>query len=99
MIGPRDDRDLFFTGNVTFDLIGAGPSGPPRVTPVLVGGGGFMIHFDEFRGERFTSGEGAFTAGGGARIRLGDRAYLAPEARLGWELHYRFGVTVGFNVR
>ncbi len=93
MIGPRSDRDLMLTGNVTVDFV------PGRaVTPFVVAGGGLFRHSDDFgaRG-KFSSTEGAFTAGLGARIALGDRWYLAPEARLGWELHTRLSVAAGYR--
>jgi hypothetical protein len=92
MIGPGSDRDLFLTGNVTFDLFRDRP-----VTPFFVAGGGFMRHSEDFGFRKFSSTEGAFTGGGGVRLALGERVYLAPEARLGWELHSRFSVTAGWR--
>ncbi len=91
MIGPRSDRDLIVTGNVTFDVR------PTGVTPFIVGGGGLFRHSNRFGRETFSSTEGAFTAGGGVRIPLGARVYIAPEARLGWELHTRFQLTIGYK--
>lgn len=91
MIGPNSDRDLILTGNVTFDVT------PPasKVTPFLVAGGGLFRHSNNFGGRSFSSSEGAFTAGGGVRSWVNDRVYVAGEARLGWELHWRFSGTVG----
>lgn len=91
MIGPGSDRDLILTGNVTLDVL------PPdrRVTPFFVAGGGLFRHSDSFGGRSFSSSEGAFTAGGGVRAWVSDRIYVAPEVRLGWELHWRFSGTVG----
>jgi hypothetical protein len=43
----------------------------------------------------FTSSEGSVSDGIGARVAVSDRFFVAPEFRLGWELHYRFGATVG----
>jgi hypothetical protein len=45
----------------------------------------------------FTSSEGAFAAGGGARVHITDRIYAMGDFRIGWELHYR--VTGGIGVR
>ena len=93
MKGPGDDRDLVFTGNVTFDFL----SGPHAVTPFLVAGGGIFRHGDRFFGQTFSSTEGSFTAGGGVRIPIGERLYVAPEFRIGWEPHYRVSVAVGWR--
>jgi hypothetical protein len=96
MKGPDDDRDLFLTGNVTWDLLGSSGRAP-RVIPFVVGGAGLMWHRDRFGSRTFTSNEGAFTAGGGARVRLNDRVFVAGDARIGWELHYRVAGTVGIS--
>lgn len=93
MIGPREDRDLFFTGNVTFDILDF-----TAVTPYLVAGGGLMLHRDVFRTGPFWSNEGTFTAGGGVRARLTDRLYVAPELRIGWEPHWRVSATFGWRL-
>jgi hypothetical protein len=92
MIGPGSDRDLFVTGNVTFDVFARRP-----ITPFFVAGGGMMHHSDSIAGRKFSSSEGAFTAGGGVRFTVGDRFYVAPEARLGWELHSRVSVAAGWR--
>ncbi len=92
MKGPGDDRDLVLTGNVTFDL-----SSGPRVRPFLVAGGGIFRHSDRFGAQTFSSTEGSFTGGGGVRIPLGERLYVAPEFRIGWEPHYRVSVAVGWR--
>jgi hypothetical protein len=94
MVGPRDDRDWFLMGNVYFDF--RSPAGRRlRVAPFVVGGGGLMRHFDRFGPITYASSEGAFTAGGGVRLHLTDRVYVAPEYRIGWELHFRLTATVG----
>ena len=91
MKGPGSDRDLFLTSNITFD------TRPSGITPFIVGGGGFFRHSDRFGRETFSSMEGAFTAGGGVRFPLRSGLYIAPEARIGWELHSRLQVTVGYR--
>ncbi|HEV3484015.1 MAG TPA: hypothetical protein VG106_01305 [Vicinamibacterales bacterium] len=98
MIGPGHDRDMFVTGNLWFDLLGADGGSPRRVTPYLIAGGGLMRHRDEFFAD-FTANEGAVTGGIGVRIAVTDRWYVAPEARLGWEPHSRLAVTVGYRFR
>jgi hypothetical protein len=92
MIGPGSDRDLFVTGNVTFDVFAGRP-----VTPFFVLGGGAMHHTENFGFQKFSANEGAFTGGGGVRVAIGDRFYVAPEARLGWELHSRLSVVAGWR--
>jgi hypothetical protein len=42
--------------------------------------------------------EGAFTAGGGVRAYLGDRAFVGVDARVGWELHVRINGLVGISL-
>jgi len=92
MMGPGDDRDLFLTGNVTFDVFSNRP-----VIPFFVAGGGLFRHSDTVGVGSFSSTEGAFTGGGGVRFLIGDRFYIAPEARVGWELHTRLSVSAGWR--
>jgi hypothetical protein len=99
MVGPDDDRDLILTGNLTFDLLRPIDNRPRRITPYLLAGGGFFQHRDRFFGRKFITTEGAFTAGGGVRMFLTRRLYIAPEARLGWELHQRLTITIGMLLR
>jgi len=94
MVGPGEDRDLIVTGNLTFDLFRPGR----RFTPYLVAGGGLFRHSNVYSGQAFSRTEGAFTGGAGLRAWLGDRVYVAPEARIGWEAHYRFSATVGVSL-
>jgi hypothetical protein len=95
MIGPGGDRDLFVTANLTFDFFAPRRLQGPRVTPFVVVGGGVFQHSDRFGAETVSSWEGAFTAGGGARIWINDRVYLAPDVRIGWEPHVRAAVAFG----
>jgi hypothetical protein len=94
MIGPGSDRDLFVTGNLVFDVFGR--KARPRVTPYLVVGGGLFQHSARYPWGTFRAHEGAFTGGGGIRIPITPRIYVAPEFRVGWEPHVRASVTVGF---
>lgn len=98
MRGPNSDRDLYLTGNLTFDVLPPRNGRPRRVTPFLVAGGGFFQHSDRFGASTFTSYEGAFTAGGGVRGWITDRVYALADVRLGWELHARVnaGIGIGF---
>lgn len=97
MVGPGRDRDLFLTGNLTFDFLTRG-IGPRRgsVNPFLVVGGGFMRHTSRFGPRDFASFEGALTGGGGVRVWISERVHILGECRLGWEPHVR--VTGGVGV-
>jgi hypothetical protein len=77
---------LVLTGNVTWDV--AAPSGG-RFTPFLVAGAGLFETRQRFPSNTFTSREGAFTAGGGVRVRTSTRVTVGVDARVGWELHLR----------
>lgn len=95
MVGPGSDRDLFVTGNVVWDFVSRGVPRPGLVVPYVIGGAGFFRHSDRFGPMSFSSTEGTFTGGGGARVWVTPRAYVGGEARLGWELHTRLAATVG----
>jgi hypothetical protein len=98
MSGPGSDRDLMLTGNVTFDILAPTTSGMHRANPFVVLGGGIFQHRERFESGEFTSTEGAFTGGGGVRLWLNDRVYVAPELRIGWELHTRATLAVGVRL-
>jgi hypothetical protein len=96
MRGPDADRDWYFLGNLTWDILHPSAGRPPRVSPFLIVGGGFFTHSDRVGTGTFTSSEGAFAAGGGARVHITRRVYAMGDFRIGWELHYR--VTGGIGV-
>jgi hypothetical protein len=95
MRGPDADRDWFFLGNLTFDVRHPRSGRPPRVSPFLIAGGGFFTHSDRVGTGIYTSGEGAFAAGGGTRVHITDRVYATGDFRIGWELHYRITGRLG----
>lgn len=95
MVGPGDDRDLFVTGNVTFDLLGPRAGRVRRVTPFLVVGGGWSRFSNSFNGVSDSATEGAVTGGGGVRVWITERVYAASELRIGWEPHMRVTGTIG----
>lgn len=82
--GPNHSH-LVVTGNVTWDL----PASSERVIPFLVAGVGLFQTRTKFPMGSFTSSEGAFTAGGGLRVRASDRVMVGIDTRVGWELHVR----------
>lgn len=96
MRGPTTDRDIMATGNLTFDLLPS-DNGVRQVNPYLVVGAGLFQHREDLSGGTFTSRETGLTGGGGVRVFLTDRFYLAPEVRLGWELHVRTSLALGFR--
>jgi hypothetical protein len=98
MRGPDSDRDLFLTGNLTFDVIPPRGGRPRRVIPFLVAGAGFFQHSDRAGSFSFVSYEGAVTAGGGVRAWITDRVYAMADLRFGWELHARMNAGVGMGL-
>lgn len=95
-----DSSNITVTGNITFDLV---HDGSP-VVPYLVAGGGFIRQSTLVGSgpgsttlQTFSSSEGTFSGGAGARIALGSRAFIAPEFRLGWEPTMRVAVMIGFR--
>ncbi len=89
---------LMVTANMTFDLIGPAGGEPAPVTPFIVAGGGLFRTRQQFPREIFTSTEGAFTAGGGVRARVGKSIFVGAEARIGWEMHIRVNGMVGVRL-
>ena len=98
MVGPDSDRDLVLTGNVVFDVLGPTPARPRRTTPYLVAGGGLFRHSQRFFDDSVSSTEGAFTAGVGLRGWVGERVFVAADARIGWEPHLRLAGTIGVEL-
>jgi hypothetical protein len=90
---------LMLTGNMTFDFVRPINRQPRRVTPFAVVGGGLFQSRQSFPRDRdFTASEGAFTAGGGVRVKVGDRVLAGAEARVGWELHLRLNGLVAVRI-
>jgi len=90
--GPGADRHVVMLGILNVDL---GPvSSRRRVQPYFLAGGGFGT--DRMPTGRLRYGW-LIDVGGGARIAAGDRWYIAPEFRLGWGAHWRFGVAAGWQ--
>jgi hypothetical protein len=53
---------------------------------------------ESFFGDDFTNTEGAFTAGGGLRVAVGDRVTVGVDARIGWETHVRVNGVIGVRL-
>lgn len=101
MVGPGEDRDIFLTGNIWYDFLTPPASGVNRFTPYLVVGGGVLFHRDFLHNEgvKWFAREPGFSGGFGVRVALNDRWYVAPEARLGSELHARLTVAIGYQMK
>jgi hypothetical protein len=97
-ISGENHSHTVLTGNMTFDFFAPTAWQPVRVTPFLVVGGGMFQTRESFFGEDFTHTEGAFTAGGGVRVAVGDRVSVGVDARIGWETHLRINGVVGVGL-
>jgi hypothetical protein len=89
---------LMLTGNLTCDLLAPVNGVPRRVTPFVVAGGGLFSTREQLFNGPYTHNEGAFTAGGGVRVRVGENVTAGVEARLGWELHLRLNAIIGVRL-
>jgi hypothetical protein len=95
-ITGENHSHFMLTGNTTFDLLGPVNGRPRAATPFVVVGGGLFRTSETFPNSVvFTHTEGAFTAGGGVRARVGQRVVAGVEARIGWETHIRLNGFVG----
>lgn len=93
--GPSQERNYYVTGNVWYDLRRT-PRPARGVTPFVVVGAGMVSHTWTGTRRSFSSTEFAVTGGGGARIFVTPRWYVAPEVRIGWEPHVRLSVSAGY---
>ena len=94
MVGPGSDRDLLVLGVVRIGILPL----TSRVAPFVTLGAGTMTHWDSFGGRSFRSTEGAFVAGGGVRVWVSPRVFVAPEVTIGWEPHVRSSIVVGVTM-
>ena len=98
------DEDFVFTPSVAVDL--TDPT--KKVVPYLVEGVGSIHHRGRFVGSDFTTGQPRVFdtssttwtagAGGGVKIFLTDRLFVAPEARVGREPAVRGTFSVGYVI-
>jgi len=96
-IAGQDHRHVILTGNAVIDIFRR--TGSARVlSPFVVVGAGLYSTTQDFPGETYTSTEGAFTAGGGVRLRAGNRVTVGVDARIGWETHIRVNGVVGVRL-
>jgi hypothetical protein len=91
----RDSRhyDMIVMPNVVYDFGGS------RVVPYVTGGVGLLRTTDSGFARPFTHNEAAVTGGGGVKLYLTDRWFVAPEARIGFEAHIRLSAGIGYTWR
>ena len=89
------DKDVGFQANVAYDFARRGS----RVVPYVIGGVGVLKTYLKFGPSRFDTTEAVVSGGGGAKIYLNDRWFVAPEARLGLETIARVTVSLGYSWR
>jgi len=92
MVGPGDDRDVVITPTVGYQF-----RRTARVQPYVIGGVGWLIHRELFLTGPYWSTGASFGGGGGFKVKISDRLYVAPEVRLGWEPALRTTVTIGYT--
>ena len=93
MSGPGSDRDYTLTGNISYDLLHSS-----RYSIYVVGGGGLFHHTEQFpiAGE-FSDSEWTASGGIGARLRLTEQLFIAPEFRFGWEPLLTAQIGIGYS--
>lgn len=102
MYHSRNDQDYIVQPNLAFDL--ADPT--RRFVPYVIGGVGAVHHRGRFSGFDFNTGvprtfdtsstTWTASAGGGIKIFITDRVFVAPEARIGREPTLRATLSVGY---
>jgi hypothetical protein len=94
MIGPGEDRDWILAGAVKFDLTSPGPLRSGKVVPFVSGGFGLLAHSDRFG----TYYNPYYGGGGGIRVHITDRLFIAPEVLFASELHIRTVARIGYHI-
>ena len=91
----RDNKhhDMILMPNVVWDFGGS------RFVPYVTGGVGLLRTTDSGFLQSYSHNEGVITAGGGVKIYLNDRWFIAPEARVGFEAHVRISAGIGYTWR
>jgi hypothetical protein len=88
----RDDQDFYFIPNVAYDF------GDPAARAVLyaIAGVGGWRHEGRYDGVPVSGSTWTLGVGGGIKIFLTDRLFVAPEVRFGHEPALRGSVSVGY---
>jgi hypothetical protein len=88
-IGPEDDRDMTLSLTTSYDFKREG-----RAIPFVTVAGGMLrrSYGGAWWSESFTS-----SAGGGVKIALSKRVFIAPEIRAGWNPVFQASVRLGYR--
>jgi hypothetical protein len=102
MRNSLDDQDYLIQPSVAYDL--AQSTG--RFVPYVIAGAGVLHHRGRFFGADFDTGQPrvfdtsytsfAVSAGGGVKMFLSKRLFIAPEGRVGWQPSLRGTVSIGY---
>src|SRR5678816_736841 len=103
MTNNPNDRDYLGQVSVAYDF---GDSGK-RFVPYVVAGAGVLRHRSQFFGADFVTGQPrvfdtsytsfAVSAGGGVKMFLTKRLFIAPEGRVGYQPSVRGTVSIGYE--
>src|SRR4030095_16651237 len=98
-----NDEDYVVQPNVGYEFNSVGDG---RAVPYLIGGVGYIRHKSVFNGNDFVTGAPetydtsyrtwSASAGGGLKIFVSKRLFIAPEARLGVQPTVRATVSIGY---
>jgi hypothetical protein len=89
------DHDQAFNLNVSYDFKDRSMT---KYIPYLIGGGGFTSTRNRFSGVDFSNSTWTANFGGGLKIFLGKRFFVAPELRFGREPAFRTSVSIGYVI-
>ena len=102
MRNSPNDQDYLTQVSVAYDLADS----TKRFVPYVVAGAGVLRHRSEFFGADFDTGQPrifdtsytsfAASAGGGVKMFLTKRFFIAPEGRVGYQPSLRATVSVGY---
>jgi hypothetical protein len=90
--GANGHYDTVLIPNVNWDFRASG-----RVIPYVTGGVGWMHSAERTRFFNFNHNQTFVQVGGGVKLRVNERWYVAPEFRVGSELHARASVALGYT--
>ena len=103
MTNNPNDRDYLGQVSVAYDFADSGK----RFVPYVVAGAGVLRHRSQFFGADFDTGQPrvfdtsytsfAVSAGGGVKLFMTKRLFIAPEGRVGYQPSVRGTVSIGYE--